>query len=194
MLPPAAFNDGPPVTPRPSATVMLVREGDPWELLMVQRPGGADFAPSAWVFPGGTVTEEDMSSDDELRAAARRELFEEAGIRLASHHELLLFARWVTPAQVRRRYDARFYLARLPEGQAVTPQEGEVIDWRWMTPMRALADPDVTLVYATRAVLESVHLVPDVDSLFAWARDIEEVRVVEPRIVQTETGWEIVRD
>src|SRR5262245_284946 len=116
-MPPAAFNDGPPVTPRPSATVLLVRGTEPWELLMVQRPGGADFAPSAWVFPGGTVTEEDRSFEDELRAAATRELFEEAGIRLAAHDELLLFARWVTPAQIRRRYDARFYLARLPDGE-----------------------------------------------------------------------------
>ncbi|TMG61089.1 MAG: NUDIX hydrolase, partial [Chloroflexi bacterium] len=41
--------DGPPVTPRPSATVLLVRDGDPWELLMVHRPGGADFAPGAYV-------------------------------------------------------------------------------------------------------------------------------------------------
>jgi 8-oxo-dGTP pyrophosphatase MutT (NUDIX family) len=193
---------------------------------MVQRPGGADFAPNAWVFPGGTVIEEDRSFDDELRAAATRELFEEAGILLASgardadcrrvrrevaagagfgealrkaglkpvHQELILFARWVTPAQVRRRYDTRFYLARLPDGQAITPQEGEVTDWRWISPGQALADADFTLVYATRAVLESVAGTSDVDSLFAWARGLKDVPVVEPRIVRTDAGWEIVRN
>ena len=161
---------------------------------MVQRPGGADFAPSAWVFPGGTVTEEDRTFDDELRAAAMRELFEETGIQLASGEELLLFARWVTPAQVRRRYDARFYLARLPDGQTVTPQEGEVVDWRWVSPAAALNDPDFTLVYATRAVLESVADAADVESLLAWARDVKDVAPIEPRFVQTEAGWEIVRD
>src|SRR5207245_6315542 len=44
FLPPGALNlDGPPVTPRPSATVLLVRGGEPWELLLMRRPGGADL-------------------------------------------------------------------------------------------------------------------------------------------------------
>lgn len=225
-MPPAAFNDGPPVTPRPSATVLLVRGEEPWELLMMQRPGGADFAPGAWVFPGGTVQEDDRSFGDELRAAAVRELFEETGILLAQgardpdcdrvrarlqvgssfavalretrvepdYDGLVLFARWVTPAQVRRRYDARFYLARCPSGQTVRPQEGEVTDWRWISPAEALTSDQITLVYATRAVLESVAESPDAESLFAHARNVKEVPIVEPRIVQTESGWEIVRD
>jgi 8-oxo-dGTP pyrophosphatase MutT (NUDIX family) len=225
VLPPAAINEGPPVTPRPSATVLLVRDGDPWDLLMVQRPGGADFAPGAYVFPGGTVHEGDRSFPDELRAAAMRELFEEAGILLArnardaeaarvrqlvedgSHFgdalrviglspdfdALVMFARWVTPERLRRRFDARFYLARMPEGQSVLPQEGEVVDWLWVAPKRALASPDLTLVYATRAVLESVADAPDVESLFERARALRDIPVVEPRLVQTEYGWEIVR-
>jgi len=226
VLPPAAINEGPPVTPRPSATVLLIRGDDPWELLMVRRPGGADFAPGAYVFPGGTVHGDDLSLGDELRAAAVRELFEEVGILLAhgardaecakvrdlvqagasfgdalgrvgltpAFDELVLFARWVTPAQLRRRFDARFYLARMPEGQSVRPQEGEVTDWVWISPRRALSNPDITLVYATRAVLESVVDAPDVATLFTRARGLKEIATVEPRIVQTERGWEIVRD
>jgi len=218
--------DGPPVTPRPSATVLLVRDGDPWELLMVHRPGGADFAPGAYVFPGGTVHADDRMWEDEIRAAAVRELFEEAGILLAHNardpdcakvrelvaggapfglalqelgltpdfEALAIFARWVTPAQMRRRFDARFYLARLPEGQSVRPQEGEVTDWLWTSPERALASPDITLVYATRTVLESVAGKRDADALFEWARGLQEIPTVEPRIVQTPNGWEIVRD
>ena len=60
MLPPGAINEGPPVTPRPSATVLVVRGRDPWELLLVHRPGGSDFAAGAYVFPGGTVHAGDM--------------------------------------------------------------------------------------------------------------------------------------
>ena len=218
--------DSPPVTPRPSATVLLVRDGDPWELLLVHRPGGADFAPGAYVFPGGTVHADDRVWDDEIRAAAVRELFEEAGILLAhtardvecakvrdlvaagasfgralenlgllpDFEGLAMFARWVTPAQLRRRYDARFYLARLPDGQTVRPQEGEVTDWLWISPERALASPDVTLVYATRQVLESVARMRDTKALFDWARGLKEIPIVEPRIVQTAGRWEIVRD
>lgn len=193
----------------------------------MHRPGGADFAPGAYVFPGGTVHEDDRAWDDEIRGAAIRELFEEAGILLArrgrrfardadservrslvgggstfstalrelrlapAFDRLVMFARWVTPAQLRRRFDARFFLARLPAGQSVRPQEGEVTDWLWIPPARALASPAITLVYATRAVLGSVT-VDDAAKLFARARRLREIPVVEPRVVKTETGWEIV--
>lgn len=226
MLPPTAINEGAPVTPRPSATVLVVREADPWELLLVQRPGGADFAPGAYVFPGGTVHEDDRAWPDEIRAAAVREVFEEVGILLAvaardadcervrsmlgtgrsfnhamrelgltpAFDELVPFARWVTPALLRRRYDARFYLARLPAGQSVHPQEGEVSDWLWISPRRALDTPEVTLVYATREVLESVVDFPDTSALFDHAASMKEVPIVEPRMVKTERGWVVVRD
>ena len=226
VLPADAINHGPPVTPRPSSTVLLVRQGDPWELLMVQRPGGADFAPGAFVFPGGAVHADDRSFSDELRGAAMRELFEEAGVLLArgareaecetvrrlveggasferalrdtglepDFDALVLFARWVTPALLRRRFDARFYLARMPEGQSIRPQQGEVVDWLWVSPGRALTDARLNLVYATRAVLESVADAPDMETLFARARALGEIQAVEPRLVQTEAGWEVVRD
>ncbi|HEV2027131.1 MAG TPA: NUDIX hydrolase [Candidatus Dormibacteraeota bacterium] len=230
MLPPGAINEGEPVTPRPSATVLLVRGRKPWELLLMQRPGGADFAPGAYVFPGGTVHADDMGWGDEIRMAAVREVFEEVGILLARRgnrfarqpdcdrvrsiveagktfgealrelrlepalDRLVLFARWVTPAQLRRRYDARFFLAQLPPGQEVRPQEGEVTDTVWMAPAVALADPAITLVYATRAVLESVAGDEDAAKLFSRTRQLKDVPVVEPRMVQTESGWEIQRD
>jgi 8-oxo-dGTP pyrophosphatase MutT (NUDIX family) len=230
VLPPGAINEGPPVTPRPSSTVLLIRGRHPWELLLMQRPGGADFAPGAYVFPGGTVHGDDMGWGDEIRMAAVREVFEEVGILLARHgrrfarkaecdgvrsiveggksfgealrelrlepalDRLVLLARWVTPAQLRRRYDARFFLAHLPEGQAVRPQEGEVTDWVWMAPDLALVNPDITLVYATRAVLESVTADKDVAKLFARARRLKEVPIVEPKMVQTESGWEVASE
>jgi 8-oxo-dGTP pyrophosphatase MutT (NUDIX family) len=226
VVPPTAINEGDPVTPRPSATVLLVRDANPWELLLVHRPGGADFAPGAYVFPGGTVHEDDRSWDDEIRGAAVREVFEEVGILLArgaadahcvrvremieggstfsqalrelglepSLDELVLFARWITPARLRRRYDTRFFLARAPEDQAVRPQDSEVTDWLWTSPASALDSPDITLVYATRAILESVAAARDVSGLLSRARRLGEVPVVEPRIVQTAAGWEVVRD
>jgi 8-oxo-dGTP pyrophosphatase MutT (NUDIX family) len=196
----------------------------------MHRPWGSDFAPGAYVFPGGTVHSDDAIWEDEIRAAAIRELFEEIGILLArrgrnfarekdcelvrsrveggasfgtalrelglepAFDRLVMFARWVTPAQMRRRFDARFFLARLPSGQSVHPQPDEVADWMWISPERALADPKVTLVYATRVVLESVATGENVSALFARARRMREIPIVEPRVVQTENGWEIVRD
>src|SRR5215471_12993768 len=78
------INEGAPVTPRPAATVLLVDPTQqPSQVLMMRRPGGADFAPGAYVFPGGSVHTEDAELGDESRAAAVRELFEEVGILLA---------------------------------------------------------------------------------------------------------------
>ena len=218
--------DGPPVAPRPSATVLLVRDADPWELLMVHRPGGADFAPGAYVFPGGAVHEEDRMWADEVAGAAIRETFEETGILLArrgesvarasdcdamrsrvaggagfgeslralgldpTFGELAMFARWITPAQLSRRFDTRFYVAAMPDGQDVHPQEGEVTDWLWTSPRRALETNEITLVYATRAILESLA---DKGDVVAWARGLREVPTVEPRIVRTDAGWAIER-
>ncbi len=172
----------------------------------------------------------DRSWRDEIRAAAVRELFEEAGILLArrgahfareadcrklralveggapfehamrqldlepAFDRLVMFARWVTPAQMRRRFDARFFLARLPAGQSVRPQEGEVTDWLWISPEKALESPEITLVYATRTVLESVATGEDASAVVGRARRMRDIPIVEPRIVQTERGWEIVRD
>jgi 8-oxo-dGTP pyrophosphatase MutT (NUDIX family) len=207
-----------------------VRGRDPWELLLVHRPGGSDFAAGAYVFPGGTVHADDMGWGDEIRMAAVREVFEEVGILLARRgsrfarqaesdgvrslvergksfgealrelrlepalDRLVMFARWVTPLQLRRRYDARFFLAQLPPGQDVRPQEGEVTDWLWTTPAKAVASPGITLVYATRTVLDSVATDQDAARLFSRARRLREVPIVEPRMVMTESGWEISRD
>jgi len=230
QVPPGAINDGPPVTPRPSATVLLVRGRQPWELLLVHRPGGADFFANAYVFPGGTAHADDTGYSDEIRMAAVRELFEEVGILLARRgrtfareaacdrvrsmveggktfgealrelrlepalDRLVMFARWVTPSLMRRRYDARFFLAALPPGQVVRPQQGEVTDFVWTTPDGALSNPEITMVYATRKVLESVAVDKDAAKLFSRARQLKDIPTVEPTVVQTANGWEIEQD
>ena len=168
----------------------------------MRRPGGADFAPGAYVFPGGVVHEEDSKWGDEIAAAAVRELvaggtsFSEAlrstGLEPALDR-LVLLTRWVTPSLLRRRYDARFYLARLPASQSVRVQTDEVTDWLWITAERALTEESITLVYATRKVLESVAPDEVATGLFARVRRLKSVPVVEPRMVQTDSGWEIVR-
>ncbi len=208
--------------------MLLARGKRPWELLLMRRPRGADFAPGAYVFPGGVVHGGDSEWGDDIAAAAVRELFEEVGILLArggrrfaqardcvrvrelvaggstfgeslrtcalepALDRLVMLARWVTPATMSRRYDARFYLARLPANQTVHVQPDEVIDWVWATPERALRDPDITLVYATQKVLESVAGDEDVNGLFRRVRRLTSVPIVEPRMVRTASGWEIL--
>ena len=88
-----------PRPPRPSATVLLVRDtSHGLEVFMVERHHQIDFATGALVFPGGQVDPADADAalaarctggaalDSEartLRVAAIRETFEEAGVLLA---------------------------------------------------------------------------------------------------------------
>src|SRR5450631_4801953 len=76
---------GPETVPRQAATVILLRGGDGGlEVLLARRNPAARFMGGAWVFPGGAVSPGDGDGETGLRAAAVRELREEAGIGLPS--------------------------------------------------------------------------------------------------------------
>src|SRR5579875_1349795 len=97
----------PPVPPRDSATVMLMRGSgrDDFEVYMLRRRQSMSFAPGAYVYPGGSVDSRDADADVAwagpdvtewagwlgcgaalargLLCAAVRETFEESGVLLA---------------------------------------------------------------------------------------------------------------
>ena len=128
-------------------------------MLLVQRTPHARFMGGAWVFPGGAVSPEDGEGDAALRAAGIRELEEEAGIRIDGPEELVAFSRWITPEEVKIRYDTWFFLARLPDGAKPTVDGEEIVDARWYTPSDALeagrAD-EILLVFPTIKHLEQL--------------------------------------
>ena len=72
----------------------------------------------AWVFPGGAVDAHEGEGDAAHRAAAMRELEEEAGVTLDDAERLVPFSRWITPAEVKIRFDTHFFLAPVPDGNA----------------------------------------------------------------------------
>src|ERR671937_398869 len=124
--PGTTLNFGEPVVPRQAATVIVLRGGrERLEVLLVQRTPKARFMGGAWVFPGGAVDAQEGHDDAAHRAAAIREVNEEAGLTLEGPDVLVPFARWITPEQVSVRFDTWFYLAPAPPGQEARPDNQE---------------------------------------------------------------------
>jgi 8-oxo-dGTP pyrophosphatase MutT (NUDIX family) len=137
-------NFGPPSTPRPAASVVLLRRGGKHsqralEVLMLRRSEEARFMPGVWVFPGGSLDEADGAEEAGLRACALRELAEEAGIELDAGEELVPFSRWITPEVIATRFDAWFFLALAPAHTPPQPDGVETTEARWFQPNAALA-------------------------------------------------------
>jgi len=185
------LNRGVPTQPRQAASVIVLRGGaDTLEVLLVQRNPAARFMGGAWVFPGGAVDAGEGDDDAARRAAAVRELAEEAGLS-ARAEDLVGFSRWITPAMVKMRFDTWFFLARAPEGASPRVDGQECVAFRWATPHDALAagrTGELLLVFPTIKHLEQLAGFQSVDALLAHAR-IQEVRPVEPRVdIEGETA------
>jgi 8-oxo-dGTP pyrophosphatase MutT (NUDIX family) len=180
------YNPGPATTPRQAATVILLRGGaDALEVLLVRRTPRARFMGGVWVFPGGAVDAGEGEGDSAHRAAALRELREEAAITLEDPDALVKFSRWITPAAVKIRFDTHFFLAPLPPGQEASVDGEECVDVGWFTPHAALEAHragDLALVFPTIKHLEQLSDFASMEDLLAHARG-REVTPVQPRVV-----------
>jgi len=174
-----------PATPRPAASLILLRRGGRHrsrsvEVLLVRRSAEAAFMPGVWVFPGGTVDAADQGDDEAAhRACAIRELGEEAGIRLPDDAELLPWSRWITPEAVSARFDTRFYVALAPAHSPPQPDGSETTAASWFSPQLALErhrGGALPLVFPTIKHLESLLPYSRSEEVLKAARD----RVVEP--------------
>ncbi|HEX2086621.1 MAG TPA: NUDIX hydrolase [Solirubrobacteraceae bacterium] len=173
-------------TPRPAATVILLRGGaETLEVLLVKRNPERGFMAGAWVFPGGSVQSAEGSDDEAHRQAALRELEEEAGVALTDPGQLVPFSRWITPAQVKKRFDTWFYLAPAPGDAAPRCDGQECVDLGWFTPQGALdahKSGEIMLVFPTIKTLEQLGRFDTADALLEHTRG-REVRPVEPRVL-----------
>jgi 8-oxo-dGTP pyrophosphatase MutT (NUDIX family) len=180
------YNPGSPTTPRQAASIILLRGGsETLEVLLVKRNPDARFMGGAWVFPGGAVDTEDGEHDVAHRAAGLRELAEEASVTLDDPQALVPFSRWITPAEVKTRFDTRFFLAPAPDGIEPRPDGAETVDARWYSPAGALGAHeagDILLVFPTIKHLEQLGGFPTADELLEHARG-KEVVPVQPRVV-----------
>ena len=165
-----------PVTPRPAASLLLLREtASGPEVLMGQRHAGHRFMPNRLVFPGGAVDPEDHAAPaaTELRPAVRarleaaaepalaralaiaaaRELEEETGLSLGTPPPLDLLdmlCRAITPPPQTLRFDARFFVAPAEAARGTLAGSGELEGLRFYPAEEALA---LDLMVVTRTVL-----------------------------------------
>jgi 8-oxo-dGTP pyrophosphatase MutT (NUDIX family) len=184
-----------PTSPRQAACVILVRDGAAGlELLLVKRSPAQRFMGGVWVFPGGAVDADEGDGDAAHRAAAIRELSEEAGVDGVRAAALVKYSRWITPEHIETRFDTHFFLAVAPPAVRARPDGVECVDLRWISPQGALDGHErgeLELVFPTIKHLEALAGFERADDLLAHARG-REVRAVLPRVVLAEGVARIV--
>ena len=95
-------------------------------------------------------------------------------------------ARFVTPLGPPRRFDARFFVARMPEGQNPAHDDGEVVATTWIRPRDALEQHtigDFAMISPQVRMLETLAEFASVDHVMdvaAESRPYRKVRVLDP--------------
>ncbi len=176
----------------PAATVVVARDGAAGiEVLMVQRPERGAF-PGFWVFPGGRVDVEDADPTDPsnnflaARNAAVREALEETALTVDAE-ALAYFAEWRPPLTEVKRFDTFFFLAPAFTGE-VKINEGELVDYCWISPAEALATHGRGDMKFAPPTWHSLHMLsqhPSLTEAMAWAHEVT-VECYTTRAIVTE--------
>ncbi len=183
-----------PATPRPAATVILLRRGGRHaargvEVLMVRRSAAASFMPEVWVFPGGIIEAGESAAE-----CAARELAEEAAIDLGAEPVLVGWSRWITPEVVPVRFDTHFFVGPAPAHSPPQADGIEVDDAGWFAPRAALEAAEageMSLVFPTIKTLETLLPYASADEVLAAApgRDLEPIL---PRVTGTRADHRVL--
>lgn len=101
---------------------------------------------------------------------------------------------WITPVAEPKRYDTRFFLAELPEGQQATIDEREMSHAAWVRPgdaLRRFRAGELPMVFPTVKTIQRLAGYPSVDAMLAAFRS-GEVPPILPKLVRTRDGVGIV--
>lgn len=213
-----------PPVPRPASTLVLIRDGDSGiETFLMRRPITMKFAPGMSVYPGGALDEGDFeaavtealdpgfactnaarasATEREFRAllaCAIRETKEEAGVEFTDARDVVLADHWVTPEHESRRFDVRFFIARIPAGQTAYVASGEADHAEWIRPTDALdrhSRDELPMLRPTLEVLRFLAEFPSSDDAIAAAR-VRRVVARMPRatpVGESDLSWHIVNE
>jgi len=161
-------NEKLPDKPVDASTVILLRQHQQQlQTLLLCRGNSRTIMNKAWVFPGGKVDATDLENTASIQtqlstdardllceptlnndtacalfAAACRETLEETSVTLKVS-DLQTWSRWITPnepSMMKKRFDARFFVATIPDGQTAVHDGVEATDSRWYSPASALTE------------------------------------------------------
>jgi 8-oxo-dGTP pyrophosphatase MutT (NUDIX family) len=186
--------DSVPSAAAPAASVILLRDSERGlETYLLHRHARMPFAASMVVFPGGRVDPADtFGSGDPILRCAIRETAEESGVEL-SESELYPWAHWITPEIEPRRYDTWFFVAAMPIDQETADISGETDRAEWSTPAEALTAERAGLIMLLPPTLSILIELSDhltVAEVINHATD-RRIEPVLPRLVETESGWQV---
>jgi 8-oxo-dGTP pyrophosphatase MutT (NUDIX family) len=98
-------------------------------------------------------------------------------------------AHWVTPVGPPRRFDTRFFVALAPTGQVATHDAGETVADQWIRPVDALdaqARGELEMIFPTIRNLQAIAHLRTSHEVLDYARTLEDIVRVEPRIMNRE--------
>ncbi|MCB2113713.1 MAG: NUDIX domain-containing protein [Parvularculaceae bacterium] len=109
------------------------------------------------------------------------ELIRRENLRLACD-ALTLFAHWIAPPGLHRRFDTHFFAASFPDGQRVLEDGNEATEAVWIEPAAALAARKAgrrKIIFPTACNLGLLTCSPNVGEAISWARE-REIRPITP--------------
>jgi len=103
---------------------------------------------------------------------------------------LTLFAHWITPEMMPKRFDTHFYLAEAPADHLGVHDGAESVDSVWITPEQALADNRAgkrTIIFPTRMNIQKLARSHSIREAIASAR-ASRVMTVQPWVENRADG------
>ena len=142
------------------AAIAAIREAfEEVGVLLGDAPEGADLAAARAALLRGDVTFPSLVVD----------------LGLTLHPDRLVpLSRWVTPPSMPRRFDARFFVAAMPDAAEATLASDEVVAHGWLTPraaLEAMADGRLGMWLPTSTTLQQLEHATSLEAIAAVAAE-----------------------